>query len=64
MNFTYNNHLYYTIGDRKYGYRQNSYEKFNVHCGQIDPVVYKQSSWENELIKTADYVLSEFGKVF
>lgn len=62
MNFTQNNHLYYTIGDRKFGYRETSYEKYNVFCGQADPTVYKESSWENELIKTADLVLSEYGK--
>lgn len=62
MNFTYNNHLSYTIGGREFGYRHEPHEKYNVTCGQADPEVYKKSSWYNELLRTADCVLSEFGK--
>lgn len=62
MNFTYNNHLYYEVGGRKFGYRETSIEKYNVFCGQADPSIYKKSSWRQELIRTADCVHNEYGK--
>jgi len=62
MNYTQNNHLYYTIGGRKFGHRITPYEQYKVHAGKIDPVVYKNSSWRNELVKTADSVYQEYGK--
>lgn len=61
MNFTRNNHLYYEVGGRKFGHRETPEEKYEVFCGQADPVVYKKSSWYNELLKTADTVLNEYG---
>lgn len=61
MNFTSNNHLYYEIGGRKFGHRENAHEQYKVFCGQVDPVVYRKSSWHNELLKTADTVLNEYG---
>jgi hypothetical protein len=62
MNYTYNNHLYYTIGNRKFGYRETPYEKFKVFTGKIDHDVYRRSSWREELRKTASIVLNEYGK--
>lgn len=62
MNYTQNNHLYYTIGGRKFGHRMTPYEQFKVYAGKIDPAVYKTSSWRNELVKTADSVYQEYGK--
>lgn len=62
MNFTFNNHLYYKIGERKFGYRESSLEEYNVFCGQADPSIYKKSSWRQELIRTADCVYREYGK--
>jgi len=62
MNYTKNNHLYYTIGGRKFGHRLTPYEQYKVYAGKIDPQVYKKSSWRNELIKTADSVYREYGK--
>ena len=64
MNFTYNNHLTYSIGDRKFGYRENSYEKFIVNVGKIDKDHYKKSNYRNELRRTADHVYSNLGKDF
>ncbi len=61
MNYTRDNHLYYTIGDRKFGHRLTPYEQYKVYVGAVDPVVYKNSSWRNELIKTADTVYREYG---
>lgn len=61
MNFTCKNHLYYEIGGRKFGHRETSEEQYKVFCGQVDPDVYRKSSWHNELLKTADTVLSEYG---
>lgn len=61
-NFTLNNHLTYTIGDRLWGYRENSFEKFKVSVGAVDPDQYRTSSYENELRRTADCVYKEFGK--
>jgi hypothetical protein len=62
MNYTFNNHLYYTIGGRKFGYRQTPHEKYEVIMGNIDYNHYKKSSWRDELRRTADCVLNEFGK--
>jgi tRNA(Ile)-lysidine synthase TilS/MesJ len=62
MNYTQNNHLYYTIGDRRFGWRENPHEKFEVFVGKIDNDVYRTSNWREELRKTADSVLSEYGK--
>lgn len=60
-NFTHNNHLKYTIGDRLYGYRETPYEKYKVTCGQIDRQYYKTSSWLKEQYRTAEIILKEFG---
>jgi hypothetical protein len=62
MHYTKNNHLFYTIGNRKFGYRKDAHEQYKVFCGQADPAIYKESSWYNELLKTADTVLNEYGK--
>jgi hypothetical protein len=62
MNYTQNNHLYYTINGRKFGNRENSAEEFRVHVGRIDEDVYRTSSWRAELHKTADTVLREYGR--
>jgi hypothetical protein len=62
MHYTKNNHLFYTIGNRKFGYRETPYEKFKVFTGKIDHDTYRTSSWREELRKTADTVLKEYGK--
>jgi len=62
MNYTQNNHIYYTIGNRKFGYRNSSIERYNVHVGKIDPDIYRTSSFRQELNKTADSVYREYGK--
>lgn len=64
MNFTYNNHLKYYIGNKLYGFRENSYEKFTVSVGSIDKEYFQKSSFQNELIRTADCVYREYGKDF
>jgi hypothetical protein len=64
MNFTQNNHLTYTIGDRLFGYRETPYEKYKVQVGQIDHDHYKKSNWLLEQYRTADIVRKEFGKDF
>ena len=61
MNYTNQNHLYYTLGGRPFGHRLTPYEKYKVHVGKIDPQVYRTSSWRKELIKTADSVYTEYG---
>ena len=61
-NFTQNNHFYYTIGGRKFGWRLSPYDKFEVFVGKIDSDVYRTSSWREELRKTAESVLAEFSK--
>lgn len=61
FNFTHNNHLKYTIGDRLYGDRETSYDKFLVTCGSIDHEYYKKSSWLNEQYRTADLIYNDFG---
>jgi hypothetical protein len=61
-NFTLNNHLRYTVGDRLYGHRETPYEKYQVTCGAIDKDYYKTSNWLNEQYRTADSIYQEFGK--
>lgn len=64
MNFTYNNHLKYYVGNRLYGYRTTPYEKFSVAVGSIDQERYKQSNWVEEQYRTAKLVSTDFGKDF
>lgn len=64
MNFTHNNHLSYTLGDRKWGHRQNSYEPFKLSVGNIDHDQYRTSSYQDELRRTADLVYQNLGKDF
>jgi hypothetical protein len=60
-NFTHNNHLKYTIGNRLYGFRETPYEKFLVSCGSIDRDYYRESSWLNEQYRTARLIADDFG---
>ena len=64
MNFTYQNHLKYYIGDRLYGTRESIFENFNVKVGSIDKHHYTKSNCVNEQTRTARLVLEEFGKEF
>lgn len=64
MNFTHNNHLYYSIGERKFDWRKSSTEKFNVNVGNIDSDYYKKSNFRQELLRVADLVYNQFGKNF
>lgn len=61
MNYTQNNHIYYTIDDRKFGYRKSPIEKYKVHVGKLDLEIYHKSSFREELRKTADCVYKEYG---
>ena len=61
-NFTFNNHLEYSIGGKKYGYRELPTEKFIVNIGKINETHYNNSSYHSELRRTADLVHAEFGK--
>lgn len=62
MNYTNNNHLYYTINDVRFGIRKTPFEKYKVFVGSIDTSEYKKSSWRTELKKTASIVRKEYGK--
>ena len=64
MNFTHNNHLTYTIGDRLFGHRETIYENFKVNVGKIDLDYYKTSDWLNEQYRTADLIRKDYGKEF
>jgi hypothetical protein len=64
MNFTDKNHLSYSIGDRKYGFRESVIDKFTVEVGKIDPQHYAKTNFETELQRTADLVYREFGNDF
>lgn len=64
MNFTYNNHLKYYIGDKLYGYRNDPCEKYSVEVGKIDHDHFKKSSWVNEQYRTADIIRKQYGKEF
>lgn len=61
MNFTYKNHLKYSIGGREFGYRETEIEKFEVKLGAVDPDQYRKSSFENELYRTADLIQKDLG---
>jgi hypothetical protein len=61
MNFTYNNHLTYTIGGRRYGWRTNSIEPYTVSVGKADMDHYRSSSYSEELRRTADLVRQDLG---
>jgi hypothetical protein len=62
MNFTYNNHLKYTIGEREFGWRETSQEKYNLTVGQIDIDHYRRSDYAEELKRTADLIYNDLGK--
>ena len=64
MNFTYNNHLKYSIDNHEFGYRKNSYEKYKVTVGQIDQQHYNTSSYSQELLRTANLIYQDYGKDF
>lgn len=64
MNFTHNNHLSYTIGGKLFGYRTNSIEKFLVSVGKIDIDHYAKSSYQQELLRTADLIYKDYGSDF
>lgn len=62
MNFTFNNHLKYTINGNLYGIRESVTDKFIVTVGKIDKPYYKKSNWLLEQKRTADTIYKEFGK--
>lgn len=64
FNFTYENHLKYTIDNRLYGIRNTPYEKFKVTVGSIDNDYYKKSSWLNEQYRTANLIADDYGSDF
>jgi hypothetical protein len=64
MNFTHDNHLTYTIGDRLFGHREDVYEKFKVDVGKIDLDYYKNSNWVKEQYRTAKLIKHDFGNDF
>jgi hypothetical protein len=64
FNFTYNNHLKYSIGGREYGYRHNGIEKYEVRVGSIDHDHYKKNDYKTELARIADFVSKDLGKDF
>lgn len=64
MNFTHNNHLSYTIGDKLFGYRTNSIEKFLVSVGSVDTDHYTKSNYQRELLRTADLIYKDYGSDF
>jgi len=61
MLFTHNNHLTYSIGNKEYGYRDNSVERYSVNLGQVDLDRYSKSSYANELHRTAKLVNQDLG---
>ena len=64
MNFTFNNHLTYTIGDQLFGNRETPYEKFKVNVGKINLDYYKTSNWLEEQYRTASLISKEYGNDF
>jgi hypothetical protein len=64
FNFTYENHLKYFIDSRKYGYRQNGIEKYEVEIGSVDFDHYKKNNYKSELARIADLISKDFGRDF
>lgn len=64
MNFTLNNHLTYSIGDRLFGNRDMPHEKYKVNVGKIDLDYYKTSNWLQEQYRTAELISKEYGNDF
>lgn len=64
MNFTYQNHLKYYIGDRLFGHRETSIQRFKVHVGSIDKDYYRNTTYRAELLRTADLIYQDYGKDF
>lgn len=62
MNFTFNNHLKYYLGNRLYGTRESITEPYIVKVGSIDNNHYKKSNWVEEQKRTAKLIYDEFGK--
>lgn len=62
MNFTFQNHLKYSVGGRPFGFRQSSIEKFKVDVGSVDLKYLKTTSYFEELKRTADLIYKDFGK--
>ena len=64
MNFTHQNHLTYSIGNREFGHRQTSFEKYKLNIGTIDHAHYNSSNYNDELKRVADLVYQDLGKDF
>lgn len=64
MNFTFNNHLKYTLDGKLYGTRQSVTDKFVVNVGKIDKSHYRKSNWLKEQYRTADLIYKDYGKDF
>lgn len=64
MEFTYNNHLRYTIKDRLFGFRNTPYEKYIVSVGSIDKQYYQHNTWQTEQYRIGSLVLENIGKDF
>lgn len=62
MNYTYKNHLSYTIGGRLFGYRHDSIEKFCVTLSAVDKEYYRKNDYRQELRRIADLVYTDLGK--
>lgn len=61
MNYTFDNHLKYWIGERLWDIRKNPLEKFEVDIGTIDPAYYNKTSFQNECYRIADNIWKESG---
>lgn len=62
FNFTYQNHLKYSIGNRNFGCRENGFEKFIVDIGIIDRQVFNNSTYKLELNRISNLILEDLGK--
>lgn len=62
FNFTYQNHLKYSIGGRDYGYRNNPRDKFCVEIGTVDVSYYNRNDYKTELSRISRMILSDLGK--
>lgn len=62
MNFTYNNHLKYSIGDREFGIREEIYDRYVVNVGQVEIDRYNNTTWLDEQYRTAELIYKDLGK--
>ncbi len=64
IDYTYKNHLQYSIGNRPFGFRETIYDKYELKIGAVNKEQYEKSNYADELHRIADLVYNSFSKDF